>query len=192
MFKFVRQSKAPVNAVLAGYFSKVLTSLLSRKQNQLIPYLFETNNDAIDCLLNHIYQKSISEVLISILKIEEANFTDELASTIKKRKKSVIVTLVNKLGSETDDEECLNAATILNELIDANDYIFNENRQPTIERLSQIAFDTNAHIAYSRQAAKLVLEKLVLKINNKSNLNNDDDEDEDDKIKIQDSDDNED
>lgn len=62
------------------------------------------------------------------MKIEEANFTDELASTIKKRKKSVIVTLVNKLGSETDDEECLNAATILNELIDANDYIFNENR----------------------------------------------------------------
>ena len=31
MFKFVRQSQTPLNAVLAGYFSKVLTLLLSRK-----------------------------------------------------------------------------------------------------------------------------------------------------------------
>ncbi len=55
LFKFVRQSTPPINSVLAGYFSKVLTLLLSRKQNQLIPYLFDTSNDAIDCMLNHIY-----------------------------------------------------------------------------------------------------------------------------------------
>jgi serine/threonine-protein phosphatase 6 regulatory subunit 3 len=132
----VRQSKTPVNAVLAGYFSKVLTLLLSRKQNQLIPYLFDTNNDAIDCMLNHMYQKSVSEVLLSILKIEEGNFTDELANTIKKRKISVISKLVNKLGSDTDDEECLNATFILNELIDVNCYFNIINHQPTIERLS--------------------------------------------------------
>jgi hypothetical protein len=122
MFNFVRQSKTPVNAVLAGYFSKVLTLLLSRKQNQLIPYLFEFNNDAIDSLVNHIYQKSISEVLLSIMKIEEGNFTDELANIIKKRKNSVIHKLVNKLSSDTDDEECLNATTILTELIEVNDF----------------------------------------------------------------------
>jgi len=70
------------------------------------------------------------------MKIEEGNFTDELATIIKKRKISVISKLVNKLGSDTDDEECLNATTILNELIEVNDFFNIINRKPTIERLS--------------------------------------------------------
>jgi len=70
------------------------------------------------------------------LKIEEGNFTDELANTIKKRKVSFITKLVNKLGSETDDEECLNASSVLHELIDINCYFNIINHSPTIERLS--------------------------------------------------------
>ena len=40
--------------------------------------------------------------MLSFLKIEESNFTDELAHTIKKRKNIIITKLVNKLGSDTD------------------------------------------------------------------------------------------
>ena len=141
LFKFVRSTNTPLNSVLSGYFAKVFNLLLSRKQNQLIPYLFEVSNDAIDCLLNHIYQKSISEVVLAIMKIEEGNFTDSLAATIKQRKIAVIGKLVNKLGSDTDDENCLNATAILTELIDVADYFQIVNRLPTIQRLTEIAFD---------------------------------------------------
>lgn len=126
------------------------------------------------------------------MKIEEGNFTDELSTIIKKRKIAVIRKLVNKLSSETEDEECLNATTVLNELIEVNDLFNIINHKYTIERLSQIAFDTETGNAYSRQAGKSVLEKLLQRINNRNSPSNDDDEDEDDKIKMQDSDENED
>lgn len=70
------------------------------------------------------------------MKIEEGNFTDELVTIIKSRKISVIRKLVNKLSSVTDDEECLNAATILNELIEINDLFNIINHKFTIERLT--------------------------------------------------------
>lgn len=66
------------------------------------------------------------------MNIEEGNFTEELAATIKKRKISVITKLVNKLGSDTDDEECLNATAILTELIDSAEFFNIINRKPTI------------------------------------------------------------
>jgi hypothetical protein len=84
------------------------------------------------------------------LKIEEGNFTDELANTIKKRKSLVVNKLINKLSSDTDDEECLNASSVLNELIDINWYFSIINRPNAIERLSQIAFDSAALIASSK------------------------------------------
>jgi hypothetical protein len=108
------------------------------------------NNDSIDCLLDHLYQKSISEVVLLIMKIEEGNFTDALATTIKKRKISVITKLVNKLVSDTDDEECLNATAILTELIEVADFFNIINRKDTIQRLSVIAFDDETGISYSR------------------------------------------
>ena len=56
------------------------------------------------------------------MKIEEGNFTDALAAIIKQKKIAVIGQLVNKLGSDTDDENCMNATAILTELVDFADY----------------------------------------------------------------------
>jgi len=75
------------------------------------------------------------------MKIEEGNFTDSLATIIKKRKVSVIKKLVNKLASQTDDEDCLNATAILTELIDAADSFNLLNQLPNIQRIREIAFD---------------------------------------------------
>jgi hypothetical protein len=47
-----------------------------------VPYLFSTSNDSIDCLIDHVYQKSIGDVLIKIMNIEESNFSEELSDTI--------------------------------------------------------------------------------------------------------------
>ena len=58
-----------MNAVLSGYFVKLVTLLLNRKQKNLIPYVFAPDSDVIDCLLYHVYQKSISELLNKFLSI---------------------------------------------------------------------------------------------------------------------------
>lgn len=86
--------------------------------------MFDSENGALDSLLNHVYQKSISEVILAIMKIEEINFTDELAATIKQHKISVIGKLISKIASENDEETCLNAKDILQKLLeDVPDYL---------------------------------------------------------------------
>lgn len=89
--------------------------LLSRKQNQMVPFLFNAGNDALDCLVEHVYQQSVSDVLVKVMNIQESNFSDELACLIQKRKITVITKLVNKL--DNDDEESKSVASVLQELI---------------------------------------------------------------------------
>lgn len=70
LFKFVRtKDNTQVNSVLAGYFSKLVSLLIIRKQRSLIPYVFSPYSDVLDCLLNHVYQKSIAELLNKFLVI---------------------------------------------------------------------------------------------------------------------------
>jgi len=63
-----------LNPVLAGYFAKLVTLLINRKQRQLIPYVFAPGADVIDRLLFHVYQKSIAELLNKFLNIVEDDF----------------------------------------------------------------------------------------------------------------------
>ena len=69
MFKFIRTKQTPLNPVLSGYFAKLVTLLINRKQRMLIPYVFQEGSDVIDCLLYHIYKKSISELLNKLFNI---------------------------------------------------------------------------------------------------------------------------
>ena len=82
LFKFIRTEEAPLNPVLAGYFCKLLTLLINRKQKQVIPYIFGPDSDVLDCLLRHLYQKSISEVLNKLMNIVDTNFDGDLATQI--------------------------------------------------------------------------------------------------------------
>jgi len=81
----------------------------------MVPYLFNAGNDALDRLVEHVQQQSVSDVLIKIMNIEESNFSEELAAIIQKRKITVITKLVNKL--DNDDEESQNVANVLQDLI---------------------------------------------------------------------------
>jgi hypothetical protein len=40
LMKFIRPKEKNLNAVLSGYFSKLMTLLLTRKQKSLLPYIF--------------------------------------------------------------------------------------------------------------------------------------------------------
>jgi len=76
LFLFIRSKEDDdLNPVLSGYFSKILRILITKRQKQLVPYLFDTFSDIIDCLLRHSYQKSISEVLYKILtEVESSDY----------------------------------------------------------------------------------------------------------------------
>ena len=76
LFRFIRAQEKPLNPVLSGYFSKLVTLLINRKQKQIVPYVFEDHPDIIDCLVNHVYQKSISELLNKFLNIMVHDFED--------------------------------------------------------------------------------------------------------------------
>ena len=55
LFKFIRTEETPLNAVLAGYFAKLVTLLINRKQKSLIPFVFSPSSDVINWLLYHVY-----------------------------------------------------------------------------------------------------------------------------------------
>ena len=53
LFKFLdtKEDDEPVNAVLAGYFSKVVQLLINRKQKQIVPYIIADENKVIQKLI---------------------------------------------------------------------------------------------------------------------------------------------
>lgn len=55
LMKFIRSKETPLNAVLAGYFAKLMTLLINRKQKLLVPFVFGPESDVLDCLLYHVY-----------------------------------------------------------------------------------------------------------------------------------------
>lgn len=118
LFSFLSTEQKPINDVLAGYFSKLLTLLINRKQKSLIPFLFNPENDALDRLLEHVYQKSISELLIKVLNLQEPL----LGEALVEKQHQIVETLIEKLGPQYTEEDNLNASSVLSDVIDAKDY----------------------------------------------------------------------
>ena len=54
LFSFLRTDEKPLNPVLSGYFSKLVTLFINRKQKQILPYVFQAGGDVIDRLLYHV------------------------------------------------------------------------------------------------------------------------------------------
>ena len=67
LFKFVNTDNE-INPLLSGYFSNVIQALMNRNRNALLTYVFKNNLD--QSLIYHSYDRSISDLLIQILKGE--------------------------------------------------------------------------------------------------------------------------
>lgn len=98
-----------INVTLAGYFSKLLITLINRNPQATLGYIFA--NSLQNQLLHHVNSKSISEILIKILVIESAteNFFLE-------ERKKLIQDLVKQLVSENQVVH-LSVGTVLAEFI---------------------------------------------------------------------------
>jgi hypothetical protein len=141
LFSFLNTEEKPLNPVLSGYFSKLVTLLLTRRQKQLVPYIFNTENDSklVDLLLFHVYQKSLSEFLNKLLALSTGDFEEEQAEIISKKQKEIYEKLIEKLGSE-EVEDQLNAITLLSENLENKEYFTILSRRENLASLFQIAF----------------------------------------------------
>lgn len=162
LFRFVRTKETPLNPVLAGYFAKLVTLLINRKQKSLIPYVFAPGSDCIDSLLYHVYQKSIAELLNKFLNIQDHDFETELGEEIKRKQQYVMQELVEKLGPQATEEDNLNGSSILQEMLETKEFYSIICQRRFIQRLIEFAFtDSATPSPYSQNAALSVLVALV-------------------------------
>ena len=125
LMKFIRQQEKPLNAVLSGYFAKLITLLLNRRQKSLLPYVLAPESDIVESLLFHVYQKSLSELITKILNIQDdaTRLGDEnLVKQLKAKQTLILDTLVDKLGPTCNEEDNLNASSILQDALDTKEY----------------------------------------------------------------------
>jgi serine/threonine-protein phosphatase 6 regulatory subunit 3 len=59
-----------LNPVLAGYFCKLFQVLVGNKPKEVFGYVY-AHPEVMERMVRHIYQKSISEVLIRLLNVSE-------------------------------------------------------------------------------------------------------------------------
>eukprot|EP00347_Sterkiella_histriomuscorum_P022039 403331901 len=186
LFKFIRQNDTPLNPVLAGYFAKLVTILINRKQKLLIPYVFSGESDVIDRLLFHVYQKSVSEILNKFLNIQDHEYESSLAAEIKNKQHYALEKLIGKLSSQSTEEDNLNAASILVDMLDTKEFFNVICQKQHIQQLIDMAFtDEENPQASSQNAALAVLVNLIQiyqekrKDDNRGGQNNNDNDDED-------------
>ncbi len=72
MLEFINTNNE-LNLVLAGYFSKLINALFNTRKKELCMYLFREDNNRILDFARHTYSKSISEILLNILKVDNMN-----------------------------------------------------------------------------------------------------------------------
>lgn len=70
-FRFL-QTEEELNPLLCGYFNKLVTGLLKYKRVQTSNYIFDTPG-LLEWFVKHIYDKSLSDLMVTLLKESESN-----------------------------------------------------------------------------------------------------------------------
>ena len=71
LLDFVKSKKKKLNNILCGYFSEVLMALIKKYPYEILNYFYTIRKDALDQLIYHSYQKSISIIATKILQISD-------------------------------------------------------------------------------------------------------------------------
>lgn len=141
LFKFIKTTDdEPVNLVLAGYFSKVVQLLINRKQKQIVPYIIADENKVVVNLLRHVYSRSIAEVIHRILHIVESNFEEEVSTLIAAQKQLILSSLIDQLATEREDETIMNAAFILQDILEQKAFFQILTKRHNMQKMFDIAF----------------------------------------------------
>jgi hypothetical protein len=89
-----------INPVLSGYFEKVVLALLGYNQKQVMNYIY-TKENVMEKLIDHVYDKSICDVIIKVLNI--SNTTSTTTNTSINNDSGEIFESPSKMQSQKDD-----------------------------------------------------------------------------------------
>jgi serine/threonine-protein phosphatase 6 regulatory subunit 3 len=124
-----------INFTLSGYFSKLMASLLNRNSSETLKFLFESGYSAF--LISHLYNRSISDLLLKIFTL-----TDSPAELYKPERIKLFTSLVEKLLDSQNSASAYHAAIICNDILNrglesgiCKDYILSLMQKKTVERL---------------------------------------------------------
>jgi len=175
--------------VLSGYFCKLVSLLISRKQKSLVPYIFAPGSDVIEQMLKHVYQKSISEVLNKLLTQIDSDFEPEIMAEIKAKQQLAVSKLIDQLGPDVSDEHNLNGCTIIQDMFEIKEFYNIICKRESLNKIvdySTAAFDKSTKT--SKSCSLIVLNQIISnhierqkkkdqKNEDKADTNNDDDDD---------------
>lgn len=130
-----------VNPVLAGYFSKIVQLLINRKQKQIVPYIVSDENQVVENLLKHVYSRSVAEVIHRLLHIVDSNFEDDLSAKISQKKQVILSSLIEQLASKREDETVMNAAFILQDILEQKPFFQILTKRQNMQKMFEIAFN---------------------------------------------------
>ena len=99
-----------LNYVLCGYFSSIITNLLSINPTELLKYIYTVRSDILYKMVNHCYRKSISDTLSRILHFEnyfqsEDSLDKDTRSNMEEKRKEILSEIFQKIDINKDNED---------------------------------------------------------------------------------------
>ncbi len=129
LLKFL-DSPAPLNPTLAGYFAKILRSVIYFKSEYTTHLLFKTYSEYLKKLNTHIYCDSIQELLSIIVKLETSYFFSQPQERYLAERQNIVKATINSLFTKSSNEDELsyhhklaNSSHLLVNLISSSEHL---------------------------------------------------------------------
>ena len=99
-----------LNYVLCGYFSSIISNLLSINPTELLKYVYTVRGDILYKMVNHCYRKSISDTLSRILHFEnyfqsEDSLDKDTRNNMEEKRKEILSEIFQKIDINKDNED---------------------------------------------------------------------------------------
>ena len=169
-----------LNYVLCGYFSSLISNLLSWKNGKIIHYIYEKRKDILDKLLYHSYNISISEILFRVLKFGENELDSDKDNNqlevkhIAEIKSEVIKNLFDTIDINMNTEKlsCIfynmkifvSMPTIFKYLIN-NNYIINSLINKQLGKFNFANYEDDMNIFYKKNNCVIMCDILITWLN---------------------------
>lgn len=111
-FSILNKKVRPLNTILAGYFSRVMSALLARRSSDIVLYL-QSHPDILNKLVYHVDTTSVAEVLARLAGADDPVGYCESPSVTWLATTDILKLLVKSLRNDTPSEGQANAAEVL-------------------------------------------------------------------------------
>ncbi len=137
LLSFLRPT-TEVNAVLAGYFTKVLMAILEKRRLEFMTYIFFFY-EHVENFLKHSYSKSISEVISKLLSNEDKFLSDMTGEEFVVERQDILRKMIRKMEPSNSIEEITNNCFILCTLLDTKQQLQFFMKEDVLRSIFEIA-----------------------------------------------------